>query len=201
MATIKHTKTELKNQRERLGRFKRFLPTLQLKKQQLQVEIQKLAARLSDLRGRERAMQADLEDWVKLFSEPFPFADHLSVKHVKIEEGNIAGVTIPIFEEVVFQTTLPDLYTSPPWVDDGINMLKFLTSIHMELLILDRQYKLLSEELRITSQRVNLFEKVKIPESQNNIRTIRIFLGDQQAAEVARAKIAKRIALQKAQSL
>ena len=37
MAKIKHTKNEMKAQREALNRFERFLPMLQLKKQQLQV--------------------------------------------------------------------------------------------------------------------------------------------------------------------
>jgi len=57
--------------------------------------------------------------------------------------------------------------------------------------ILERQQRLFSEELRITTQRVNLFEKVKIPETRENIRSIRIYLGDEQTAAVVRGKIAK----------
>jgi V/A-type H+-transporting ATPase subunit D len=200
MATVKHTKTELKKQRDMLRRFKRFLPNLQLKKQQLQVELQKLELEIASIRDREQTMQQDLEAWVELFSERLPFGEYTKVDEIKLEEGNIAGVTIPILEEVRFHTTHPDLFTSPPWVDDGMDALQQFTRTRIQWLILMRQQELLSEELRITSQRVNLFEKVKIPESQDNIRTIRIFLGDQQAAEVARAKIAKGIATEKARS-
>ena len=39
MAKIKFTKTELKAQQDSLKQFVRFLPTLQLKKQQLQMEV------------------------------------------------------------------------------------------------------------------------------------------------------------------
>lgn len=42
MAKIKLTKNELKTQRDALKRFQRYLPTLQLKKQQLQMEMRKL---------------------------------------------------------------------------------------------------------------------------------------------------------------
>ncbi len=49
----------------------------------------------------------------------------------------------------------------------------------------------LQKELRDVSIRVNLFEKILIPRSQDNISKIRIFLGDQQLAAVAQAKVAK----------
>ena len=51
---------------------------------------------------------------------------------------------------------------------------------------------ILKRELLITSQRVNLFEKVKVPESQEAIRRIKIYIGDQMANAVGRCKIAKR---------
>jgi V/A-type H+-transporting ATPase subunit D len=57
--------------------------------------------------------------------------------------------------------------------------------------VLTSQHSRLRDELRTTSQRVNLFEKVKIPETGENIRTIQIYLGDEQTAAVVRGKIAK----------
>ena len=87
---------------------------------------------------------------------------------------------------------MPDLFASPPWVDDALDALEKLARLRIEREVLAEQRRLLGEELRTTSQRVNLFEKVKIPESEENIRVIRIFLGDAQTADVARAKIAKR---------
>ena len=59
------------------------------------------------------------------------------------------------------------------------------------LSVLKRQEELVGEELRIATQRVNLFEKVMIPRTQENIRVIKIYLGDMQTAEVVRGKIAK----------
>jgi V/A-type H+/Na+-transporting ATPase subunit D len=84
-----------------------------------------------------------------------------------------------------------DLMFYPLWVDAGVQKLKELFSADMELTILKKQAELLGEELRITTQRVNLFEKVKIPDTKENIRRINIFLGDQQTAAVVRGKLSK----------
>lgn len=192
MAKIKHTKNELKFQRDALARFERYLPTLQLKKQQLQMELRKMERKISAKSDEEKSARKNLESWVELFSEPLDFAEYLSVKSLRIENGNIAGVTIPILQELVFEANPVDLFSTPAWLDAGLEVLKKLLRLRMELKLLREQQRLLNIELRTTSQRVNLFEKVKIPEAKSNIRIIRIFLGDQQTAAVARSKIAKR---------
>jgi len=191
MAKIKHTKNELKAQRDALRRFERYLPTLLLKKQQLQTEIRTLDQRLSAKIQEEETFQKDVALWVRLFSEPFDFGSCLNVTDIRIGEGNIAGVNIPVLEAVEFSRHVPDLFESPLWVDDALAALEKLTRLRVERAVMEKQFRLLKEELRTTSQRVNLFEKVKIPECREHIRVIRIFLGDQQTAAVARAKIAK----------
>jgi|LSQX01.2.fsa_nt_gb V/A-type H+-transporting ATPase subunit D len=199
MARIKHTKTELKRQRDALRRFERFLPTLQLKQQQLKIEMRHIEAQIEENEAARQKFGAELARWVSLFAEPFDFAAHLRVAEVRQAEGNIAGVTIPVLQEVVFERTLPDLLRTPPWVDDGLLALERMIRFRIERRILDEQRHRLAEELRVTNQRVNLFEKVKIPESRGNIRTIRIFLGDLGTAEVARAKLAKRKTVERVQ--
>lgn len=192
MAKIKHTKNELKAQRDGLKRFRRYLPTLQLKKQQLQMEMRQLDQRIEEKAAEERRLRDDLAGWVKLYSEPIDLATYLHVHEVKTSHGNIAGVTIPVLNEVVFERLTPDLYETPPWIDDGLDAASKLLRLRIEWGILQEQHRLLAEELRVTSQRVNLFEKVKIPEAREHIRVIRIFLGDMQTSEVARGKIAKK---------
>ena len=191
MAKIKYTKNELKAQRDALTRFARYLPTLQLKKQQLQMELRGLEAQIEAKRGEEDVARADLASWVKLFSEPFDFIPYIQVEHIERSFGNIAGVAIPIFGSISFVEETPDLFETSAWVDRGIDLLRQLIRLRVERQIIEEQHRLLSDELRTTSQRVNLFEKVKIPECKENIRVIRIFMGDQQTAAVARSKIAK----------
>jgi V/A-type H+-transporting ATPase subunit D len=161
MAKIKYTKNELKAQRDALTRFTRYLPTLQLKKQQLQMELRRLEAQIAEKRGEEEKARTELSSWIKLFSEPFDFKPYLQVENIERSSGNIAGVNIPIFGSITFKDEWPDLFATPAWVDSGIDMLQKLIRLRVERQIIEEQHRLLSDELRTTSQRVNLFEKVK----------------------------------------
>lgn len=192
MAKIKHTKNELKAQREALQRYERFLPMLQLKKQQLQAEIQSITARIHEVDGKADSVRSSMRAWVALFSEPVDLKQYVSLEDVRVSQGNIAGVDIPVYEGVTLTGDSPDLFETPPWVDDAVKSLSTLIELTAERETLEEQKRRIMEELRTTSQRVNLFEKVKIPESRENIRIIKIFLGDQQTAAVARGKLAKK---------
>ncbi len=192
MGKIKNTKNELKAQRDALKRFERFLPTLQLKKIQLQVEVRQLEARIEEKKAEEEHLWQQLGAWQKLFAEPFDFDAYVQLETVTLGIGNIAGVEIPVLDGVKFKTAVPDLFATPAWVDDGIKVLEHLVRLRAEQLVMHEQERCLREELRTTNQRVNLFEKVKIPQCKENIRMVRIFLGDQDTAAVARAKIAKK---------
>ncbi len=191
MARIKHTKNELKAQRDALARYQRYLPTLQLKKQQLQLEVRNVESRLEQHRAATEELRRQLESWVRLLAEPVDLDSYLRLTQVRVGTSNIAGVTIPVLESVEFEREVPDLFQTPAWVDDALNVLEELMRRRVQELVLEQQLSALRAELRTTSQRVNLFEKVKIPETRENIRVIRIFLGDQMTAEIARAKIAK----------
>jgi V/A-type H+-transporting ATPase subunit D len=191
MAKIKHTKNELKAQRDALRRFKRYLPTLLLKKQQLQMEMRQLEQRMEEVRGEEERLVTGLAAWLRLFAEPVGLAAAVKLVSVKTGTGNIAGVNIPTLQEIEFAPVAVDLYQTPSWLDEGAQAVEQRVRLRIELEILAEQHRLLAEELRTTSQRVNLFEKVKIPECEENIRVIRIFLGDAQTADVARSKLAK----------
>lgn len=191
MQRVKHTKNELKAQREALRRFQRFLPTLELKKQQLQMEVRRLQIAIEECGARLAELDARLGPWVRLFSEDVRLDERLPDYRVRVKDSNIAGVGVPVFAGVDVRRKAYDLHDTPPWIDDGIEAVGGLLALRAEMAVLSRAHALLSEELRTTSQRVNLFEKVKIPEARENIRVIRIFLGDEQTASVARAKLAK----------
>jgi len=70
--------------------------------------------------------------------------------------------------------------------------LREIVSLLQEERVVGEGIAILSQELRITTQRVNLFEKVKIPEAKEAIRLIKIHLGDQMTNAVGRSKIAKK---------
>lgn len=191
MAKIKLSKNELKRQKEALKRFLRYLPTLSLKKQQLQMELRKIEATLDSKKGAYEKLVSALLKWVAVFGEQVDLEALISVKELRTGENNVAGIDIPVFEGLEFQDMPYNLFKMPLWVDKAVAILKELATFVIEIYILEYQQKLLAEELRITTQRINLFEKVKIPEARENIRIIQIYLGDQQIAAVVRGKISK----------
>jgi V/A-type H+-transporting ATPase subunit D len=197
MPTIKFTKNELKKQKDALKRFERYLPTLQLKKQQLQMVIRSVEQQEREKREAQEAARRRIESWIELFGEEQNIAALVKISKLETETGNIAGVDIPVFKSIAYEDIACDLFETPLWIDSGVASLKTLIAFDEELKILQKQVELLNQELRITSQRVNLFEKVKIPETRTNIRKIRIYLGDQQTAAVVRGKIAKKKVVEK----
>ena len=194
MAKVKLTKTALKKERDDLKQFQRFLPTLQLKKQQLQLEMRACQERIDRIAQREAESKQQLSSWLMLFGaekEAFRAADLVKVDHVETDIMNIAGVEVPRFQRVVFQNAPYDLYMEDLWIDDAVNALRRIIELRMERDVIRKQYQLIQTELRVTTQRVNLFEKVKIPECRENIRRIGIYLGDMDTSAVVRSKIAK----------
>ena len=192
MAKVKLTKTELKAQTDALKRFQRFLPMLQLKKQQLQSEIAGIIAKADAVSAKERAVREGLDKWVGLLATDEDLLPGLvSVKSIKKGESNIAGVAIPTFESIETDVKEIDAWATPAWVDDAVEVTTQILSLQCERQVYEEQRRLVTEELRQTSQRVNLFEKVKIPQCKEAIRVIKIALGDEQTAAVTRGKIAK----------
>jgi len=166
---------------------------LKLKQQQLQLMIRDIvqalkAARvaLERARGVFEPYRAVLNDVAGIDVEALA-----TPKGIRTGSENVAGVNIPVFEEAVFPRAEYSLFATPPWVDKALLDLREVNRRRAELDIVREQHRLISRELTKITQRVNLFEKVKIPEAQENIRKIRIHLGDEMTAAVGRAKIAK----------
>jgi len=191
---IKLTKGELKKQRDGLRQFQRYLPTLQLKKQQLQMEILHWNSAYHDAVIRLNAKTLSAFSWAGLLGESSGVDISAMIRPLQIRKGvkNIAGVDLPVFEAAVYPETEYDLFLVPPWVDGAVNALRELVSLRQEIKVIEQAVALLKTELRVTSQRVNLFEKVKIPQAQDSIRRIKIYIGDQMSNAVGRCKIAKR---------
>ena len=195
---IKLTKNELKKQKDNLKQFQRYLPTLQLKKQQLQSVIMGIRNELESKEAERIQMIGDLDDWIAVFAENEIFDEEKKLDRlvqpdkVIVKDENVAGVTIPAFEELTFKDINYDVDDYPLWVDTACFKLREIARLDAIVSTLRKQTELLEQELRTTSQRVNLFEKVKIPEAKENIRVIQVYLGDQQTAAVVRGKISKK---------
>lgn len=165
---------------------------LQLKKQQLQAEIALIVSKAEAVAAKEAACRDALSGWISLLATDAPaFEKLVRVRETKTSTSNIAGVSIPVFESLDLAVEPVDAWESPAWIDDAVASEKELLALRAERAVCEEQRRLVEEELRQTSQRVNLFEKVKIPECREAIRVIKIALGDEQTAAVTRGKIAK----------
>ena len=133
-----------------------------------------------------------MDDWLALLGEDIGLADLLEIGKIMVKKDNIAGVDLPVFINLPLQVKPYDLFTSPLWLDRAVIRLAKLLIFKAEKITAQEQYRLLNAELRLTSQRVNLFEKVKIPETKEKVRIITIYLADQQTAAVGWARIAKK---------
>ena len=193
MSKLKLTKGELKKQRDSLEQFRHYLPTLQLKKQQLQM---KIAEAQKEDDGKQVSLEEEelyLSQWAGLFADSgVDLLELIKPARVLVEMANIAGANVPVLKEITFPEMDYDFYATPFWYESGILNTRDLVTLLIELRVINKRIEILSHELRVTTQRVNLFEKVKIPECRDNIRTIRIYLGDQQAIAVGISKVAKK---------
>lgn len=194
MAQIKYTKTELRMQQIRLSQLEKYLPTLQLKKAMLQLEINQVLAQLEILKEEMTSHEAHVQGYAQLFTDLSADAlfEAVSVEKVHKRYENIAGVEIPIFEHVTFKKPKYALFDTPYWLESGIFGVQKIVETRERVKIFREKKRLLEKELREVSIRVNLFEKIMIPRTRENIKKIRIFLGDQQLAAVAQAKVSKR---------
>ena len=190
---LKYNKTALKTQRDALAKYQRFLPILQLKKMQLQIVIRQLEPVIEEKRRTLKTTADGILAWSRYFTDPaVDIKDFLEIQEVVAQRDNIAGVDVPEFKEVVFRDRPYSLFSTPSWLDPAILVIRRLVALREELRLLLQKEDLIREELRITTQRCNLFEKKLILELKENIRRIKIFLGDEETAAVGRAKLAKK---------
>ena len=197
--SIKLTKTELRVQQIRLQQLRKYLPTLQLKKMLLQLEVNQAAQEIEQFELEFQAAQKKVSAYALLFSDRNAFELFPAVKVVEVQKKfeNIAGVDVPLLDKVVFQEASYLLFDSPVWLDSAVADLKELITLREKIRIAEEKKAALEKGLREVSIRVNLFEKVLIPRAQESIRKIKIFLGDQQLAAVCQAKVAKQKILER----
>jgi V/A-type H+-transporting ATPase subunit D len=193
MAEIKLTKNELREQQMRLAQLEKYLPTLQLKKAMLQVEVQEARQEIERLEQAFQQQRTRVESYSGLLATKTVIDPLQAIKVKKISKRyeNIAGTEVPYFEGIEFEPFTYNLFETPPWVDAAVVELRQLTEMQAQVQVVQELKQALEKELREVSIRVNLFEKILIPRALKNIKKIKVFLGDQQLAAVSQAKVAK----------
>ncbi len=188
-------KTTLKYQRDQLKTFKKFLPSLDLKRQQLLVALKKARRELEEAEQQRSELESKLDKIYPLLGSTTArtrnLASLIQISSVQISEENLVGTRLPVADQVSFSVADYSRMVMPFWVDLLIEDLKAMAENDVLLQVRRERVKLLEYASRKITQRVNLFEKVLIPQAEAVIRKIVIFLSDQERAAVVRSKIAK----------
>ena len=191
---IKLNKVSLREQKQKMALYQRFLPALEARKQQF---LMQLGVIRKDIDVEEEALTALIEDlsaWSALVRDmEASLLPHLAIRQVRVSVRNVAGLKIPLFQEIVFENPPYSLFATPYSFEMVLARLREAIRLREKMKVLRRQEQILSEGLRKTSQRINLYEQRLIPQCREAIRKIAVYLQDQQAAAVGVAKVAKRL--------
>lgn len=168
----------------------RALPTLQSKEAALRVEVKKAKDKMNELDQELQKQLDQYQDVARLWSE-FE-KDLVTVKEVKMSSKKIAGTKTPVLEDVIFELKDFSLYSKPDWYLEGVELLESLGKIAIEREMFRKKMDLLDYARKKTTQKVNLYEKVQIPEFLTAINKIKRFLEDQENLSKAAQKIVKK---------
>ena len=192
MGSITLNKSSLKLERDRLETYQRFLPSLDLKRQQLLAEFKGAEKALAATRRALDELVASLEGLLALLgASTMDLAGYVKVRTAELDEENMIGVRLPVLGKVEFSVEEYSTLAKPFWVDTLIEYLQKTDTLRIREQVDQERVRRLEEAVRKITQRVNLFEKVLIPTARENILRIRIYLGDAERAAVVRSKIVK----------
>ena len=182
-------KTSLNELNKQLKIRLRALPTLKTKESALRAEVKRAKDKANELDELLEQKIEQYEYMVSLWGEFEPSL--ISVEDVNLNIIKIAGVRIPVLEEVVFSVKDYSIFARPYWYSDGIQILKELSSIGIESVFFNEKMRLLDHARKKTTQKVNLYEKVQIPGYETAIMKIKRFMEDEENLAKSSMKIVK----------
>lgn len=193
--TLALNKTTLKRQRDQAKLYRRFLPSLELKRQQLQAAWRKSQTELAELESDVQRVKADLKTLYPLMGgstiDVAELENWVRIVEFQLRTENVVGTSVPVLGELRLEVQEYSRLVTPFWIDSLVVALQQLVRLRVQVQIAQQRTDVLAAALRRVTQRVNLFDKVLIPKAEENIRRIVIFLSDQERAAVVRSKIAK----------
>ena len=200
MARLQLSKSSLSRETADLKTYRQFLPSLDLKRQELMTWRAKAKKILEQTK-------IDIDSKMKEIGEKLPMLSNdkvdlkglVVVKAVLLEEENVMGAYLPVLKDVQIETRDYSFLVKPHWVDDAAAKLREMSTLKIRIQVEQRRLELLNEAVRKITQRVNLFDKVLIPRTRENIKRIKIYLSDAERAAVINAKLAKNKRLREAE--
>ena len=192
MAKVAFNKTALKKEKDQLKLYRRFLPSLDLKRQQFLQEQKKARMQVEQTTDELDTLLREAEEWLPfLADEKINPSGIVKVDDVRLGEENMLGLTLPTILDMTVTVASYSMVTTPLWLDSLVALLSSCARLSIRLQVEKKRLQMLDSALQTITKRVNLFDRVLIPEARTNIRHIQITLSDMERAGVIRAKLAK----------
>ncbi len=184
---FQYNKTSLQQLEKQLKMRERSLPTIKSKESALRMEVKRTKDEVGELELQLEKEIQGYENMVALWNEFNP--ELIKVKDVQLSTKKIAGVKIPVLDDVLFEIGAYSLFNTPAWYTDGIELLKKLARVGIEAEFTGMKLELLEHARKKTTQKVNLFEKVQIPGYKDAIRKVKRFMEDEESLSKSSQKI------------
>ena len=194
MARLSLNKAALHKESGKLKRYQQFLPSLELKRQKLVVERAKGWSQLEKTQQRIKQCQQVVTESLPMLSyRDIDLNALVKVTAIELDKENIVGINLPVLKRVELHNKPYSPYLKPHWVDNVVVQLRVMLELELQHRVEQQRVQLLTAAVKKVTQKVNLFDKVLIPKTRQNIRKIHIFLSDAERADVVRAKITKQL--------
>lgn len=201
MARLQLSKSSLSRETSNLKTYRQFLPSLDLKRQELMTQRAKAAKILQQTQiDIEKKLASIAEELPMLSNDKVDLKELVTIKDVELDHENVMGASLPVLKNVQIQIRDYSFLTKPHWVDAVAEKLSEMLTMRIRVQVEEQRLELLNEAVRKITQRVNLFDKVLIPRTRSNIKRIKIYLSDAERAAVINAKLAKSKRLQEAKA-
>src|SRR6056297_1515676 len=193
MARLTLSKAQLGKEKAALAMYRRYLPALDMKRKQLMAERKRAEGRLAALRREEAERIGHIGAEIPMLADSGIDLDGLArLTAVDLGSRNVVGQIVPVVERIAVEVAPYGRLARPHWVDLVAERLTEVLRLRVEAQVTEREIALLDGAIRTVTQRVNLFDKVLIPQAQSNIRRLGIALGDMDRSAVVNSKIGKR---------
>jgi V/A-type H+-transporting ATPase subunit D len=192
LAKLALNKSGLQKEREHLRLYQRLLPSLDLKRRQLTLELSRAREQMAQIQGEEQDFASQTAQQLPMLANrEIDLAGLLQITSFQMGQQNVVGVKLPVLENITFQIQDYSRLAKPPWVDVAVARLQTFVEMRLKIQVAAERVRLLEIAERRITQRVNLFDKILIPTTKKNIQRIQIFLGDAEREAVVRSKLTK----------
>ena len=193
MAKLKLSKSALQQERNQLKLYQRTLPSLDLKRRQLTVELAKARREYGEAQQAVDELETTIGQQLPMLANPdVEVAGLVTMTDFDMGEENVVGVRLPILNRIECSVADYSMLAKPAWVDVLVERLKDAAEQRTRVLVAGERVRILEVQEKRVTQRVNLFDKILIPTAKRNIQRIQIYLGDAERAAVVNSKLAKR---------